>query len=51
MYSGGSKKRIKPQRFEVFTAVTMNNPVFWEIKTQCLPHRKHISSPLQSPSG
>jgi hypothetical protein len=25
-------------RFEVFTAVTMNNVDFWDIKTQFLPH-------------
>jgi hypothetical protein len=27
-------------RFEVFTAVTMKNAVFWDIKTQFVPHRK-----------
>jgi hypothetical protein len=25
--------------------------VFWDIKTQFIPHRKHITSPLQSPDG
>jgi hypothetical protein len=35
-------------RFEVFTSVTMKNAVFWDIKTQFLPHRRHISAPLQS---
>jgi hypothetical protein len=30
----------------VFTAVTMKNADFWDIKTQFLPHRKHIISPL-----
>jgi hypothetical protein len=39
------------QRSEVFTAVTMKNPVFWDIKTQLVPHRKHIMSLLQSPAG
>jgi hypothetical protein len=34
-------------RFEVFTAVTVKN-VFWDIKTQFIPHRRHITSPLQS---
>jgi hypothetical protein len=38
-------------RFEVFTAVTMMNAVFWDIKTQFVPHRKHITFPLQSPAG
>jgi hypothetical protein len=37
-------------RFEVFTAVTMKNALFWDIKTQFVPHRKHITSPLQSPA-
>jgi hypothetical protein len=37
--------------FEVFTAVTMKNAVFWDIKTQFVPHRKHIMSPLQSPAS
>jgi hypothetical protein len=38
-------------RFEVFTAVTMKNAVFWDIRKQFVPHRKHIASPLQSPAG
>jgi hypothetical protein len=29
-------------RFEVFTAVTVKNVVFWDIKTQFLPHWKHL---------
>jgi hypothetical protein len=37
--------------FEVFTAVTMKNAVFSDIKTQFIPHRRHITSPLQSPAG
>jgi hypothetical protein len=37
-------------RFEVFTAVTMKNGVFWNIKTQFVPHWRHITSPLQSPA-
>jgi hypothetical protein len=32
-------------------AVTMKNAVFWDIKTQVLPHRRHITSPLQNPAG
>jgi hypothetical protein len=31
-------------RFEVFTAVTMEDVVFWDIKPQFIPHRRHISS-------
>jgi hypothetical protein len=37
--------------FEVFTAVTMKNVVFRDIKPQFVPHRRHITSPLQSPAG
>jgi hypothetical protein len=35
-------------RFEVFTAVTMKNVVFWDIRTKFVLHRRHITSPLQS---
>jgi hypothetical protein len=28
----------------------MKNVVFWDIKTQFIPHRRHIVSPLQSPA-
>jgi hypothetical protein len=38
-------------RFEVFAAVTMKNVVLWDIKTQFVPHRRHVMSPLQSPAG
>jgi hypothetical protein len=38
-------------RFEVFTAETMNNVVFWDIKTQFVLHRGHITSPLHSPAS
>jgi hypothetical protein len=31
-------------RFEVFAAVTMKNAVFWYIKTQFVPHRRHYIS-------
>jgi hypothetical protein len=33
-------------RFGAFTAVTMKNAVFWDIKPQFIPQRKHITSPL-----
>jgi hypothetical protein len=29
----------------------MKNAVFWDIKTQFIPYRRHITSPLQSPAG
>jgi hypothetical protein len=38
-------------RVEDSTAVTMENVVFWDIKTQFVPHRRHITSPLQNPAG
>jgi hypothetical protein len=38
-------------RREVFPAVTMKNVVFWDIKPQFVLHRRHITSPLQSPAG
>jgi hypothetical protein len=38
-------------RFEIFTAVTMKNVVFLDMKTQLVPHRTHITSPLQSPAS
>jgi hypothetical protein len=38
-------------RFEVFTAVTMKNADFWDMKTKFVPHRRHIPSPLQSSAG
>jgi hypothetical protein len=38
-------------RFEVFTAVTVKNDVFWDIKTQFVLHRRHITSLLQSPAS
>jgi hypothetical protein len=38
-------------RFAVFTAVTMKNAVFWDIKTQFVLHSRHITSPLHSPAG
>jgi hypothetical protein len=37
-----------PVIFEVFTAVIMENGVFWDIKTQFVLHRRHITSPLES---
>jgi hypothetical protein len=37
-------------RFEVFTAATMKN-VFWYIKPKFVPHRRHITSPLERTSS
>jgi hypothetical protein len=37
-------------RFEVFTAVTMKNVVFWDMKPQFVLHRRHITS-LQTPAS
>jgi hypothetical protein len=30
--------------------VAMKNAVFWDIETQFVPHRRHITSPLQGPA-
>jgi hypothetical protein len=38
-------------RFEVFTAVTVKNVAFWDIRTQFVSHRRHITNPLQSSAG
>jgi hypothetical protein len=38
-------------RFEVFTAMTMKNAVFWDTKSQFVLHRRHITSALQSPAS
>jgi hypothetical protein len=43
-------KEVVLVRFEVFAAVTMKNGVFWDIETKFVLHRRHISSPLHSPS-
>jgi hypothetical protein len=42
---------VENVRFEVYTAVTMKNVVFWNIKTQFVRHRRHITSPLHSPAS
>jgi hypothetical protein len=45
------KHRFFYVRFEVFSAVTMKNVLFCDIKTQFLLHRKHITTRLLSPVG
>jgi hypothetical protein len=37
--------------FEIVTALTIKTGVFWDVKTQFVPHMRHITSPLQSPAG
>jgi hypothetical protein len=37
--------------FEVLTSATMKNAVFWDMNPQSVPHRGHITSPLQSPAS
>jgi hypothetical protein len=44
-------KYLDNVRFEVFTAVAMKNVVFWDIKTQFILHREHITFLLQSPAS
>jgi hypothetical protein len=43
--------RLMLCKSEVFTAVTMKNVVFWDIITRFVLHRRHITSPLQSPAS
>jgi hypothetical protein len=31
-------------KFDDFTALAMKSAVFWDIKTQFVPHRKHLFS-------
>jgi hypothetical protein len=50
-YRCNSKYKVDYVKFEVVTAVTMKNVVFWDIKTQFVLHRRHFTSPLQSPAG
>jgi hypothetical protein len=38
-------------RSEDFTAVTMKNVVFWDIKILFVLHRRRIMSPLEGPTG
>jgi hypothetical protein len=44
------KPRSRRVRFEVFTAVTMKNVVYWDIKIQFVTHRRHITSLLHTPA-
>jgi hypothetical protein len=51
----GAKNRVSGNfgskiyvRSGLFMAVTMKNAAFWDIKTQTVPHRRHINSPLQN---
>jgi hypothetical protein len=40
---------LETVRFGVFTMVNMKTAMFWDIETQFVLHRRHITSPLQSP--
>jgi hypothetical protein len=37
-------------RFEAFMAVSVKSVVFWDKRTQFVPERKHITSPLKNPA-
>jgi hypothetical protein len=41
------KPRVFYVRSEVSTAVTKNNAVFWDIKTQFIPHRRQYASAIR----
>jgi hypothetical protein len=44
-------KNLSCVRFEASTMVTRKNAIFWDIKPQFVPHRKHITFLLQSPAS
>jgi hypothetical protein len=44
-------KNFKIVRIEVFTALTMKNVVFCDVRTKFLLHRRHITSTPQSLAG
>jgi hypothetical protein len=48
---GGVLQNVGLVRFEVFTAVSMKNAVFWDVKTLFIFHRRHITSPLKGPAS
>jgi hypothetical protein len=52
-YSGTQRSNLTfySARFEVFMGVPVKNAVFWDIKTQFVLQRRHITFPLQSPAG
>jgi hypothetical protein len=39
---------VNAVRFDVLAAVTMKNVVFWDIKTQFVPHRRHLRLTTES---
>jgi hypothetical protein len=41
--------RVTVCKIRVFRAVDITN-VFWDIKTQFVPHRRHVTSPFIVPS-
>jgi hypothetical protein len=41
--------RLMILRFEVFTVIAMKNAVFWDLKAEFVPHRRHITPWLQRP--
>jgi hypothetical protein len=43
IYLKGPRNTKNDVRFEVFTAVTIKNGVFWDMRIQFVPHRRHIT--------
>jgi hypothetical protein len=51
-YSGSNRNNAEYLvTFEVFRAMAMKNAFIWDVKTQFVLHKKHITYPLQSPVG
>jgi hypothetical protein len=46
------KMRLPSSKWNICVrSKTMKNVVFWDMKTQFVPHRRHITSPLQTPAS
>jgi hypothetical protein len=46
-YPKSTREYFPSFRSEVFTMVAMKNGSFWDIKNPFVPHKEHITSPLQ----
>jgi hypothetical protein len=46
---GKEKEKWREGIIDFFMAIIIKNAVFWDRKPQSVPHRKHITSPLQRP--
>jgi hypothetical protein len=49
--SATASSRLMLCKILAFHGGDYEEDVFWDIETQFVPYRKHITSPLQSPAG